>query len=54
MFGFADTNYMIFKVDTMCQTRDLRSGSFNPAANTMTFTNRTRNGFTVVYVTFPE
>lgn len=45
---------MIFKADTMCQTRNLREGCLNPSQNTMTFTNRTRVGFTAVYVTFPE
>ena len=54
VLGFADLNYMIFKADTMCQTRNLKSGTINPAQNSMTFTNRTRNGFTAVYVTYPE
>lgn len=54
VYGFSDLNYMIFKADTMSQTRDLREGTFNPSQNTMTFANKTRNGFTAVYVTFPE
>lgn len=29
--GFSDLNYMIFKSDTMSQTRDLRGGGMNPS-----------------------
>ena len=31
VYGFVDLNYMIFKSDTLCQTRNLRDGRLNPA-----------------------
>jgi len=51
---FADTNYMIFASDVMCQDRDIKYGALNVGANQMTFAQKTTTGFTALYVTYPN
>lgn len=51
---FTDNRYMIFGSDVMSQDADMLSAQIEPGANCVTYCNKTKNGFTAIYVTYPD
>lgn len=51
---FLDEHYMIFGSDVLSQDADKLSAQIEPAANCMTYCNKTKRGFTALYITYPD
>jgi len=51
---FADGQYMIFGSDVLSQDADTLSAQMEPSANCMAYCNKSKRGFTALYITYPD
>ena len=52
--NFVDGQYMIFGSDVMSQDADIVQAQIEPSANCMAYCNKSKRGFTALYITYPD
>ena len=51
---FRDAGYMVFGSDVMSQDADKALGCVEPSANCVMYCDKSKSGFTALYVTYPD